>query len=407
MLYSAFTAFLGFRVNNGEYKVMGMSPYGDPNYTHKVHKLFKVYNDGSFWMDMDYFEYHYSPERTFSDKFIQLFGQPRVHESDFFTAKTNPELDPKNPKVKENQYYADVAASIQRVTEETVLTMLRALHQETGADAVCMAGGVALNSKGNGRLLRESPFKRIFIQPAAGDAGGALGAALYVHHVLLGKKREWQQTTSNFGSAYDFDRIRQAASASGFAFEQIEDEAMLTETVVDDILAGKVISFYQGRFEWGPRALGQRSIMADPRRAEMKDIVNTKIKFREPFRPFAPVIPEEHVHDYFDILPGELETMARYMLVVVPFKEGPGAQVPAVNHLGTGRLQVVRRDWNPRYYDLIKTFGQATGVPILINTSFNLRGEPIVTTPENALSTFRNSGIDSLVMENIIVRKPA
>ena len=406
LLYSAFTAFLGFRVNNGEYKVMGMSPYGDPNYTHKIHKLFKVYNDGSFWMDMDYFDYHYSPDRTFSDKFIKLFGEPRIHDADFYTAKTHPEMDPKNPKVQENQYYADIAASIQRVTEETVLTMLRALHEETGADSVCMAGGVALNSKGNGRLVRESPFKKIFIQPAAGDSGGALGAALYAHHVLLGKKREWVMDTSYFGAKHSIDNVISAAKASGFEYEQIDDEKKLTEHVVDDILEGKVISFYQDRFEWGPRALGHRSIMADPRRAEMKEIVNTKIKFREPFRPFAPVIPEENVHDYFDIHPGELETMARYMLVVVPFKEGPGEKVPAVNHLGTGRLQVVRREWNPRYYDLVKTFGEATGVPILINTSFNLRGEPIVNTPENALSTFGNSGIDSLIMENVIVRKP-
>ena len=405
LLYSAFTAFLGFRVNNGEYKVMGMSPYGEPRFIDKVGKVFKVYDDGSFWLDMDYFSYHYSHTDTFSQKFIDLFGQPRVHSDTFFTAKTNPDVNPNDEVVKQNQYYADIAASVQRVTEETIINMLCSLHEETGMENVCFAGGVALNSKANGRLLRDTPFKNLFIQPAAGDSGGALGAALWAYNVLLNKPRRFVQEHCYFGEEYGDGEIKQSVLASDFRYESISDEAKLIENAVDDILAGKVIAWHQGRFEWGPRALGSRSIIADPRRAEMKDIVNTKIKFREPFRPFAPVIMEEAVPEYFKSGPVDSNYLARFMLTVEPFNEGPGEKVPAVNHLGTGRLQSVRREWNPRYYDIIYNFEQATGVPVLINTSFNLRGEPIVNTPENALKTFGNSGIDSLYIGDYIVRK--
>jgi carbamoyltransferase len=406
LLYSAFTAFLGFRVNNGEYKVMGMSPYGDPRHVDKIEKLFKMYDDGSFWLDMDYFSYHYSPERTFSEKFVQLFGPPRTHESDFYTAKTHPELEANDPKVKQNQYYADIAASIQNVTEEAILQLARSAYADTGSSRLCLAGGVGLNSKANGRLLRETPFEEVFIQPAAGDSGGALGAALYAYHVLLGKPRRFVQEHSFWGAAYGDDQIRRALAEKGASWEQIEEDEELIATVVDDILAGKVIAWYQGRFEWGPRALGNRSILADPRRQEMKEIVNTKIKFREPFRPFAPVIVEEAVSDYFELETPDQIYPLRYMLVVAPFQDGAGQQVPSVNHFGTGRLQSVRREWNPRYYDVVHAFGQATGVPILMNTSFNLRGEPIVNTPAQALNTFFNSGMDTLVLENYLVRKP-
>ena len=405
LLYSAFTAFLGFRVNNGEYKVMGMSPYGQPNYLDKMAKLFKVYDDGSFWMDMDYFSYHYSHSATYNQKFIDLFGPPRVHSDVFYTATTNPELNPNDPQVKQNQYYADVAASVQHMTEETMIKMLRSLHAQTGMKNICLAGGVALNSKANGRYLRETPFENIFIQPAAGDSGGALGAALYAYHVLLGKPRQFVQEHNYWGAEYSADEIATAVAASGYKYETIPTETALTERVVDDLTQGKVIAWFQGRFEWGPRALGSRSIMADPRRAEMKEIINAMIKFREPFRPFAPVITEEAVPDYFDGIDVTTNYMPRFMLTVERFKDGPGQQVPAVNHLGTGRLQSVRREWNPRYYDVIHQFGQATGVPILVNTSFNLRGEPIVNTPANALKTFTNSDISTLVLDKIIVRK--
>jgi carbamoyltransferase len=406
LLYSAFTAFLGFEVNEGEYKVMGMSPYGEPRYLDKVEKLFKVYDDGSFWMDMDYFSYQYSPDKSFSRKFIKLFGEPRVHESEFFTPKTNPEVDPNSPKARENQYYADVAASIQRATEEAVLKISHTLHKKTGMKKLCFAGGVALNSKANGRLLTDGPFEEIYIQPAPGDSGGAIGAALYVYHVVLGKPRSWVQEHNFLGAEYDDDEIQASIILKGFPYERIDDCEKLITRTVDDIIAGKVIGWYQGRFEWGPRALGNRSILADPRRAEMKNIVNSKIKFREPFRPFAPVILEEETTRYFPSLKEpEKHYIPRFMLAVLPWDETLGQQVPAVNHLGTGRLQTIRREWNPWYYRLVELFGEATGVPVIMNTSFNLRGEPIVTTPADALKTFGNSGIDTLVMGNYRVMK--
>ncbi len=407
LLYSAFTAFLGFSVNSGEYKVMGMSPYGEPRFIDKIDKIFKVYDDGSFWVNMDYFSYHYSAEQTYNDNFVKLFGQPRVHESDFFTSKTNPEVDPKSPKAVENQYYADIAASIQRVCEETILKMANAAHQQTGSKRLCMAGGVALNSKANGRLLRESPFEEIFIQPAAGDDGGALGAALYAYHILLGKPRRFVHEHNFYGAGFGEDDVLAAITEKGYPYERIDDEEALVRHAVEDIMDGKVISIFQGRAEWGPRALGNRSIIADPRRSDMKDIVNSKIKFREPFRPFAPVILEEATEQYFPGLKDAANNYAlRYMLVVWPWDEALGQHIPAVNHLGTGRMQTIRKEWNPRYYRMVERFGEETGVPVLMNTSFNLRGEPIVNTPANSLKTFGNSGIDSLYIENYIVRKP-
>jgi carbamoyltransferase len=404
LLYSAFTAFLGFKVNSGEYKVMGMAPYGEPRYLDKIEKLFKVYPDGSFRVNMDYFSYHYSVEHTFNQRFVELFGKPRRPESEFFTTRTNPELLPNSPGMIENQYYADLAASIQLVTEETILSMAREVHRQTKSKRLCLAGGVALNSKANGRILKETPFEELFIQPAAGDSGGALGAALYIYHVVLGKSRYFVQEHNYWGQAHPDDQIRTFLESNGIAYSELQDNSLI-EWVVDDLLEGKVIGWYQGRFEWGPRALGNRSILADPRRAEMKDIVNTKIKFREPFRPFAPVIPEDEVENYFDFSCNGAAYPARYMLLVEPIKEDKQEVIPAVNHLGTGRLQTVRSEWNPRYYDVVACFGQATGVPMLMNTSFNLRGEPIVNTPQNAWNTFSNSGIDTLVMGNCLVRK--
>lgn len=406
LLYSAFTAFLGFRVNNGEYKVMGMSPYGDPTYLDDLHKIVRIFNDGSFQLDMDYFNYHYSPERSYSNKFIDMFGNPRIHEEVFLTSRVDSTVDPSSPKAKENQHYADIAASVQRLTEEVILKMANNLFEKTGSKNLCYAGGVALNSKANGRILKETPFKRLFIQPAAGDAGGALGAALYVQHILLHEPRKFVQEHNYYGAAYGNNEILNAVKTSGFPYKEINNEENLIASAANDILDGKVIAWYQGRFEWGPRALGNRSIMADPRTAEMKSIVNSKIKFREPFRPFAPVILEEDTPAYFpDLADMKDQYTPRFMLTVHPYDKKLGENVPAVNHMGTGRLQSVRREWNPRYYRLVELFKEATGIPVLLNTSFNLRGEPIVNTPANALSTFSNSGIDTLVMGDILVKK--
>jgi carbamoyltransferase len=406
LLYSAFTAWLGFEVNEGEYKVMGMAPYGEPKYLDKVYQLIEVADDGSFWMNMDYFSYHYSPEQTFSRRFVQLFGEPRHPESEFITRTTHPGTSEDSALLDRNQYYADVAASIQRATEEILLKMARHLQRETGLKNLCIAGGVALNSVANGRILLETDFEDVFIQPAAGDAGGALGAALYVYHVLLGKQRRYVMEDAYLGKAHDAGEIRAFLERLGVKYEEYNDEARLTERLVDDLTNGEVLGWFQGRFEWGPRALGNRSIIADPRRNEMKEIVNTKIKFREPFRPFAPVVPESYAQHCFRSFPDpQRHYPARYMLMVLPWETGPGSTAPAVNHMGTGRLQTVRREWNHRYYDLVDKFGQATGVPVLMNTSFNLRGEPMVSTPENAWNTFSNSGIDALVLSNFVVRK--
>ncbi|RME46965.1 MAG: hypothetical protein D6791_07005 [Chloroflexi bacterium] len=410
LLYSAFTAYLGFRVNNGEYKVMGMAPYGEPRYLDLVHKLITVYDDGSFWLDMDYFEFHRSATRTFSDKFIELFGPPRVAESEFYTYTTHPNRDYPgwdDGKAKVNQHYADIAASIQRVTEETILKLVRHAHELTGSKNLCMAGGVALNSVANGRIQREGPFENIYIQPAAGDSGGALGAALYAYHVLLNKPRKFVMEHAYWGESFANGQIGDFLRREGIPFEQVTDEKKLVETIVDTLIRGEVVSLYQGPCEWGPRALGNRSILADPRRHDMKEIVNTKIKFREPFRPFAPVVLEEAASEYFGIQEPEKEYMPRFMLMVAPVHEDKWDVVPATTHVGgSGRLQTIRREWNPRYYDIVHTFGQATGVPVVLNTSFNLRGEPIVNSPANAFNTFSNSGIDLLVLDNYLIRKP-
>lgn len=410
LLYSAFTAFLGFRVNNGEYKVMGMAPYGRPTRMEDVYKLIEVADDGGFRLNMDYFFFHHSTHRTFSEKFIDLFGDPRVHESVFYTPTTHPNKDHPdwdNATAESNQHYADIAASIQRVTEETLLKMTKGLHQRTGLKNLCMAGGVALNSVANGRILRETPFEEVFIQPAAGDSGGALGAALYVYHVLLGKPRKFVMEHAYWGQGYTPNQVESAITASGRKYEKIEDPETQASMMVDDMLAGKVIALYQDRFEWGPRALGNRSILADPRGAEMKTIVNDRIKFREPFRPFAPVVLEEKAGDFYKgVNDGKCQYPLRYMLMVYKTQDGQGDRIQAVTHEGgSGRLQTVRHGWNPLYYRAVKLFGEATGVPVLLNTSFNLRGEPIVNTPDNALNTFGRSDIDTLYMDGFIVKK--
>ncbi|GAB4263823.1 MAG: carbamoyltransferase [Candidatus Promineifilaceae bacterium] len=411
LLYSAFTAFLGFRVNNGEYKVMGMAPYGRPTRMDDVYKVMQLGQDGSVHLDMDYFDFHRSTKRTFSNKFIKLFGEPRVHDSIFYTPTTHPLKDhPQwdNATAERNQYYADIAASIQRVTEEAVLKMVQYAYEQTGSKNLCLAGGVALNSVANGRIMREGPFENIYIQPAAGDAGGALGAALYAYHVLLGHSRKFVMEHAYWGKSYTANDIRTAIAQTGYSYEYVEDIDQLATHMVDDILAKKVIGLYQGRFEWGPRALGNRSILADPRSAEMKSIVNERIKFREPFRPFAPVVLEERASEYWQDLEDGHGTTAypyRYMLAVCKSYPDKGEQIQAVNHMGSGRIQTVRREWNPLYYRAIELFGESTGVPVLLNTSFNLRGEPIVTTPANALNTFSKSDIDTLYMDGFIVRK--
>ncbi len=408
LLYSAFTAFLGFHVNDGEYKVMGMAPYGEPTYVDEVRKLISIHDDGSFALNMDYFAYHHSASRSFNSKFVDLFGEPRMHSDDFFTAKSAPHRAGETETVRRNQHYADIARSIQQVTEEALLAMANALHRKTGARRLVMAGGVALNSVANFRLLSETPFEDVYIQPAAGDDGGALGAALWAYHLVLGQPRKLVMSDTYLGQQFSNAEIRAFFDAEGIPYEEFEDDDKLLDRVVEEILDQKVVGLFQGRYEWGPRALGNRSILADPRRAEMKDIINTKIKFREPFRPFAPVVLQERAAEFFDYPNVETNMLPRFMLAVSPVKPDKLDVAKATTHEGgTGRLQTIDRQTNPRYYELVRRFGEATGVPILVNTSFNLRGEPIVSSPANAWWTFSHSEIDWLVIGSFLVGKDA
>ncbi|MFP4321154.1 MAG: carbamoyltransferase [Anaerolineales bacterium] len=406
LLYSAFTAFLGFKVNNGEYKVMGMSPYGEPKYLDLIEKVVTVRSDGSFLLNMEYFSFHYSPTRTFNDKFEEIFGEPRVPESEFFTAKANPERATSQADMEKNQYYADIAASIQRFTEDTLLKIATNLHARTGHKNLVMAGGVALNSVANYRLLTETPFENLYIQPAAGDDGGALGAALWMHHMVLKQPRRYVMTHTYYGKEYGPDDIRTFLERKSIAYQTFKNDDDMLDRIADLMTQGKVIGFYQGRFEWGPRALGNRSIMADPRREEMKEVVNVKIKFREPFRPFAPVVLAEHAAEYFHLPDISDLYPPRFMLMVTPVREDKLDVAPATTHEGgTGRLQTITAEANYRYYEIVRRFGEKTGVPITLNTSFNLRGEPMVTTPENAWNTFSESGIDALAIGPYLVEK--
>ncbi|MDP8248262.1 MAG: carbamoyltransferase [Candidatus Tritonobacter lacicola] len=403
LLYSAFTSYLGFRVNNGEYKVMGMAPYGRPKYVDEVRQLIDIKDDGSFKLDMDYFAYHYKLENL-TKKFTDLFGPPREPEAVFFNYITHPDKD--HPEWDEelarvNQRYADIARSIQEVTEEVMLKTAGFLHKETGMDYLCMAGGVALNCVANGKVLRQTPFKNIWIQPAAGDSGAAIGAALYVHNTVLGNPRTYIMNNAYLGPSYSEESIKKWLDEECIPYTEYsakELPAAVAKLIADE----NVVGFYHGRMEFGPRALGARSILADPRKPEMKDVLNEKIKKREQFRPFAPAVLVEKVNDYFDIGADE----APYMLLVGEVRPDKRKVIPAVTHAdNTARPQTVRREVNPRYYDIIAEFEKLTGVAVIINTSFNVRGEPIVLTPQQAYNCFATTDMDYVVLERFIVSK--
>ena len=391
LLYSAFTAFLGFEVNEGEYKVMGMSAYGEPKYIDEIEKVVRIGPDGSIQLDLRYFSFQHSVKRMFNSRFESLFGPAR---------------DPKQADNLE-PHYADVAASIQKVTEEIMVKMARHLQQRTGASKLCMAGGVALNSLANYRILKESGFDEIYIQPASSDAGGALGAALWAHHEVLGNPtRSFTMDHAYWGEESSQADTARFLTEAGISHWESKNEDELTDYVADAIQSGKVVGWHQGRTEWGPRALGNRSILADPRRAEMKSIINEKVKFREPFRPFAPSILAERASELVELSDPESQYPARFMLYVTPVKGEKRDVIPAVTHEdGTTRLQVVHESSNPLFHKLITKFADATGVPAVVNTSFNLRGEPIVNSPESAYDTFTRSGIDLLVMGPFVCQK--
>lgn len=391
LLYSTFTAFLGFEVNEGEYKVMGMAPYGKPKYVDKVKKLLAIFEDGSLQLNLKYFSFHRSLKDSFSKHFVEIFGKSRPPKSKF--------------SAREQEHYADIAASIQAVTEEIVIGLAKELHRMTGLTKLCMAGGVALNSVANWKILQQTPFDELFIQPAAGDSGGALGAAMVAYHVGLDTRTPFVQNHSYYGAKYSQSEILDALAANNLSnYTIIENEEELLDMVSERLVRGDVIGWFHGRFEWGPRALGARSIIADPRKAEMKDIVNTKIKFREPYRPFAPSVLAEHAHEFFEI--DRTSWPGRFMLYVVPVKPEKQSLIPAITHVdGTARPQLVSKEHSPRYAKLIEAFYKKTGVPMVLNTSFNVKGEPIVNSPADAIATFLKSGLDLLVLENVVIGK--
>jgi carbamoyltransferase len=405
LLYSAFTYYCGFKVNSGEYKLMGLAPYGEPKFAAAIRdKLIDLKADGTFRLNMAYFDYAHGLRMT-SELFHRLFGRP-----------------PREPESELDQHYMDVASSIQQVTEDIVVALARTLRRETGERDLCMAGGVALNCVANGRVLRESGFDSLWIQPAAGDAGGALGAALGLWHEYLGKPRvpilPDAMHGSLLGPEYGTAEMRAAAEAEGLVISSLDDET-LAEEIAARIDQGEVIGWFQGRMEFGPRALGARSIIGDPRSTEMQSRINLKIKFRESFRPFAPAVLEGHCAEWF-----ELDAPSPYMLLVAPVSAprriaietaASGLEklklrrstIAAVTHVDySARVQTVDCERNPRFCDLLEAFERRTGIPLLVNTSFNVRGEPIVCTPADAIRCFLKTDMDTLVLGNFVINRP-
>lgn len=391
LFYSVFTQFLGFQINEGEFKVMGLAPYGKPRFVAKVEKLIQQSADGSFKLNMSYFNFHLSDKVSFNRKFVDLFAVPPVNPKD-------------GDEVK--QVYADIAASCQKVLDETLLVIARNIQEKTGADNLCYAGGVALNGVSNWKIFKEAGFKNIFVHPAAGDSGGALGAALYVYQHVLGKEKGNPFLTPYLGEENSEGEVERFVRENNLRAKRYSDRA-LVKKVAGLLLKKKVVGWVRGRFEWGPRALGARSILADPRDKKMKDLVNAKIKFREAFRPFAPVCLYEDGDKYFEVgKKGKHQQPLQYMIAVVPVRAKWRSKLGAITHVdGTARPQFIKRSVNPLYYDLIKEFGKKSGINALLNTSFNLKGEPIVNSCEDAYNTFAKSGIDALVLGNYLILK--
>jgi carbamoyltransferase len=408
LLYSAFTYYTGFKVNSGEYKLMGLAPYGEPNYVRQIREhLIDIKEDGSFRLNLDYFDYCTGLTMT-NARFASVFGGPA-----------------RKPDERLTQRHMDLAASVQAVTEEVMLKLARSAAAETGLKNLCLAGGVALNCVANGKLLRDGCFENIWIQPAAGDAGGALGAALAAYHGFLGKPRcpsdgRDGMRGSYLGPAYEQQDIEARLGAVGAVFEVMHDDALFAACAWD-LAEGRALGWFQGRMEFGPRALGGRSILGDARSPAMQSVLNLKVKYRESFRPFAPSVLREDVSDWF-----ELDQDSPYMLLVAGVKasrriamtkeqqslfgiaklNAPRSEIPAVTHIDySARIQTVHADTNPRYYHLLSEFKRRTGCPVLVNTSFNVRGEPIVCTPEDAFRCFMGSEIEVLAIGDCLLRK--
>ncbi len=410
LLYSAFTYYTGFKVNSGEYKVMGLAPYGEPRFAGLIlDRLMDLKQDGTFRLDLDYFDYCTGLTMT-NDRFASLFGEPV-----------------RTPDQPLTQFHMDIAASVQAVTEEVMLRLTRALAAETGAKNLCLAGGVALNCVANGKVLRDGRFERLWIQPAAGDAGGALGAALCSYHLHAGKPRARASNGDSMRGAYlgpgfSQEEIERRLEAAGARFETVSEAAMIERTA-QDLAAGRAVGWFQGRMEFGPRALGARSILGDARSPSMQKTLNLRVKYRESFRPFAPSVLREEVGSWF-----ELDEDSPYMLLVADVDEKrrrpmtaeeqalfgidklnvARSEIPAVTHVDySARIQTVHRDTNPAYHALITAFRDLTGCPVIVNTSFNVRGEPIVCTPEDAFRCFMGTDIERLVVGNCLLAKEA
>ena len=388
MFYSAFTYFLGFKVNEGEYKLMGLSAYGKPKYYDLIlNEILDVKNDGSLHLNLKYFAFTYDKVMT-NQKFAELFGIPRREEN-----------------VKAEQIHYDIAASAQKVLEDIMLKMVNHVHKKTGMKNLCLGGGVALNGVANYRILKEGPFESVHIPPSPGDGGSAIGCAQYLYYIHKKQRRIIVQDHAKriqenvyVGPSFSNDEIKSFLEENNIDYEYLAREQLL-QTTAKLISEQNVVGWYQGKIEWGPRALGNRSILADPRDSKMKDVLNEKIKHRELFRPFAPSILEEYVSEYFD-----LNIPSPYMLFVAKVKKPD--KIPAVTHVdGTGRLQTVSREANPLYYDLINDFYKITGVPVVVNTSMNVRGEPIVNTPEQAYAMIIKTEMDYIMMGNYMIQR--
>ena len=393
IFYTAFTQLLGFPHYGDEYKVMGMAPYGQPTYLDKLADVVKLTNDGLFKLNLDYF-------RTGTQGIISYDGNNQPVVAPLFSAKMQEVFgEPRKKEEPLTEYHKDLAASVQRFTEQVIFHLLNHLHKRTGLDNVCIAGGVAQNSVANGKILQHTPFTNMYIPSAGHDAGISMGAALFTQHVHAGMERQPAIRSAYTGSRFSNEAIKKILTDKQIAFTELPDTELF-ERIADCMISGGVVGWFSGRAEFGPRALGGRSIIADPRRADAKEILNSKIKRRESFRPFAPSILKEYVAEYFEIT-GDVPFMEK----VFPIKKDKQPLIPAVTHVdGTGRLQTVDKEISPRYYGLIEAFRRKTGVPIVLNTSFN-ENEPIVNKPEEALDCFLRTSMDMLVMENILVSR--
>jgi carbamoyltransferase len=382
LLYSAFTAYLGFKVNSAEYKVMGLAPYGEPKYVDNIKQMFHLRPDGTFRLDMRHFDFDHGI-RMYNSRFEEVMGQPtRLMEA--------PTLD---------QFHKDVARSVQEVVNEAMVKLATSAVESTGIPRLCLSGGVALNCVANGHILREAPIEDLFVQPAAGDAGGAMGVALWAWHSLLNKPRAWRMDNAYLGPGYTDEEAEFALDELGAVYHRMDRQPLLDKTaaLIDQAM---VVGWYQGRLEWGPRALGHRSILGDARQPEMRDIINRKIKFREGFRPFAPTVLEECVGQYF-----EIDRPSPYMLLVAQVS-AHAIPLPAITHVdNSARIQTINRKQDALYYDLIDTFKKRTGCGVVINTSMNVRGEPIVNSPTDAYECFMRTHMDALIIGPFMLLK--